>query len=295
MIRALRYAIDEAVGSLWRGRQSGILSTATIALALFVLGCFLLVAANLTQLGEEWSSAAEMSVYVKDSATAADRATIERALAPASVVAGHEYVSKDEALARFRRTFGELSASIDGLGENPLPASYEVRLKPEAVAQGRVDRFVQDLRETPGVSDVRYDRAWFDRLLRAATFVRIAGLLLGSVLTVAAALTVANVVRLALYARRDEIEIMQLVGAPQAYIRGPFVVEGILQGGIGAAVSLVALGTGFLLLRARYLSPLASSINLASVRFLSAELCVFLVLGGMVVGCLGGLVAASRT
>ena len=119
--------------------------------------------------------------------------------------------------------------------------------------------------------------------------------MLGSVLTVAAALTVANVVRLALYARRDEIDIMQLVGAPQAYIRGPFVMEGIFQGGIGALAALVALGLGFLVLRARYLAPLASSINLTSVRFLSAELCLFVVLGGMAVGCLGGLVAAWRT
>ena len=88
---------------------------------------------------------------------------------------------------------------------------------------------------------------------------------------------------------------MQLVGAPQAYIRGPFVMEGVMQGGIGALAALVALGFGFLLLRARYLSPLAASVNLGSVRFLSAELCLFLVLGGMVVGCIGGLVAAWRT
>src|SRR5439155_18127342 len=118
-----------------------------------------------------------------------------------------------------------------------------------------------------GVADVPYDRQWLMRVLSAITIVRAVGLVLGAVLTVAAAVTVHNVVRLALYARRDEIEIMQLVGAPQAYIRGPFVVEGVLQGGVGAAVSLAALGVGFLLLRARYLAPLASSINLGSVRF----------------------------
>jgi cell division transport system permease protein len=112
------------------------------------------------------------------------------------------------------------------------------------------------------------------------------------VLTVAAALTVANVVRLALYARRDEIDIMQLVGAPQIYVRGPFVVEGILQGGLGALVALLVLGIGFLVLRARYLAPLAATVNLASVRFLPVELCVLLVVGGMLVGCVGGLVAA---
>jgi cell division transport system permease protein len=111
-------------------------------------------------------------------------------------------------------------------------------------------------------------------------------------LTIAAALTVANVVRLALYARRDELDIMQLVGAPQAYIRGPFVMEGVLQGGIGALVALVALGAVFLAFRGRYLVPLASALNLSSIRFLPAEVCVLLVVGGMAVGCLGGLVAA---
>ena len=295
MIRAVRYAVDEATASLWRGRQSGLLSTGTIALALFVLGGFLLVTANLAELGEQWSSAAEMSVYLKDAATPAERANLEQLLRSAPVVASQEFVSKSEALARFRRTFGELSASIDGLGDNPLPASYEIRLHADAGARKSVEDLAETLRQTPGVSDVRYDRQWLDRLLAAVSFVRGVGLVLGSVLTIAAALTVANVVRLALYARREEIDIMQLVGAPQAYIRGPFVMEGVMQGGIGALAALVALGIGFLLLRARYLSPLAASINLGSVRFLSAELCLFLVLGGMVVGCIGGLVAAWRT
>jgi cell division transport system permease protein len=295
VIRAVRYAVDEAVASLWRGRQSGLLSTGTIALALFVLGGFLLVTANLAALGEQWSSAAEMSVYIMDGATPAERGNVEQILRSAPIVASQEFVSKSEALARFRKTFGELSASIDGLGDNPLPASYEIRLRADAGARRSVEDLAGNLRQTPGVSDVRYDRQWLDRLLGAISFVRGVGLVLGTVLTLAAALTVANVVRLALYARRDEIDIMQLVGAPQAYIRGPFVMEGVMQGGIGALAALVALAIGFVLLRARYLSPLASAVNLESVRFLSAELCLFLVLGGMLVGCIGGLVAAWRT
>jgi cell division transport system permease protein len=129
-------------------------------------------------------------------------------------------------------------------------------------------------------------------VLSAIMIFRGAGFVLGAILTVAAALTVANVVRLALYARHDELEIMQLVGAPQAYIRGPFVMEGVLQGGIGALLALAALAAAFFALRGRYLAPLASAINLSSVRFLPWELCFFVVLGGMAVGCLGGLVAA---
>jgi cell division transport system permease protein len=101
------------------------------------------------------------------------------------------------------------------------------------------------------------------------------------------------VVRLALFARRDELEIMQLVGAPRMFIRGPFVMEGVLQGGIGALVALLVLAAAFFSVKARYLAPLAAAIDVSGVTFLSPALAVALVAGGMAVGCLGGLVAAS--
>jgi cell division transport system permease protein len=293
-MRAFRYAFDEAVSSLWRGRGSGAFSTATIALALVVLGAFLIVTSNLERLGTEWSSSADMSVYLNDTATAAERTAIEGVLEPGDVVLARVYVSKADALARFRSTFSDLASSMDGLGDNPLPASYEVRLRTGTDAA--VDALVVKMRQLPGIADVRYDRQWLSRLVGAVNVIRGLGYALGILLALAAALTVANVVRLALHARRDEIEIMQLVGAPQMYIRGPFVMEGTLQGGLGAVIALAALGIGFLAIRARYLGPLAEMINLSSVRFLPLELCLWLVLGGMAVGCLGGaLAAAGRT
>ena len=120
---------------------------------------------------------------------------------------------------------------MEGLGDNPLPASYEVRLR--AGADQAVDSLLAEVRQLPGVADVRYDRQWLQRLLAAIGVVRGLGLVLGILLTIAAALTVANVVRLALYARRDELDIMQLVGAPQVYIRGPFVDGGDAAGRAG--------------------------------------------------------------
>jgi cell division transport system permease protein len=291
-MRALRYAVEEAALSLWRGKQAGLLSTATIALALFVLGGFLVVTANLQKLGAEWSNAAELSVYLKDDVTPAERQAIEAALAPGDVVASREFVSKADALARFKQTFGELAAAMDTAGDNPLPASIEARLRPGPGTSAAVDELGTRLRAMPGVADVRYDRQWLNRVLNAIAIIRGVGLVLGIILTVAAALTVANVVRLALHARRDELEIMQLVGAPQAFIRGPFVMEGVLQGGVGAILALIALGAAFIALRGRYLVPLATAMNMNSISFLPVELCVLLVIGGMAVGCLGGLVAA---
>jgi cell division transport system permease protein len=289
-MKAWRYAFDEAISSLWRGRRTGALSTATIAVALFVLGAFLITTSNLQRLGSEWSNSAQLSVYLTDAVTAEERATIERTLTPGSVVASVQFVSKADALARFKKTFSDLTSTVDGLGENPLPASLEVQLL--GGANSAVDLLVAELRQLPGVADVRYDREWLARLVAAIDVIRLVGGVLGVMLTLAAALTVANVVRLGLFARRDELDIMELVGAPRAYVRGPFVMEGTLQGGLGALVALVALGVVFLALRGRYLVPLATAINLSAVRFLSVELCLVLVAGGMVVGCIGGLVAA---
>jgi cell division transport system permease protein len=291
-MRALRYSFAEAIASLKRGRQSGLLSTGTIGLALFVLGGFLIVTANLERLGAEWSSTAEMSVYLADGISDEQRHGIEDALAASDLIASREYVSKEVALTRFKETFKDLADSITTLGDNPLPASYELRLKTGAAAEAGIDALGAKLRASAGVADVRYDRQWLSRLMSAIALIRTVGLVLAAVLTFAAALTVASVVRLALHARRDEIEIMQLVGAPPAYIRGPFVMEGTIQGGVGALIAVVALAVAFFALRGRFLVPLAAAINLSTITFLPVELAALLIVGGMAVGCVGGLVAA---
>lgn len=294
-MRVLRYAFDEALASLWRQRQSGLLATGTIAIALFVLGVFLMITTNLDRLSAEWGRAAELSVYLSDEVTPDDRHTVELAVAQDEAVVAHEFVSKAEALRRFRETFADLSPAVDAVGGNPLPASIEVRLKPGAAEGAGVERLAARLRPLPGVADVRYDRQWLSRMISGIRIIRGAGLGLGLLLTGAAALTIANVVRLALYARRDELEIMQLVGAPQAYIRGPFVMEGVIQGGMGAALAILALGAAFAALQARYLGSLAAALDVSSLQFLSIGVCVGLVIGGMTVGCIGGLVAGLRS
>ena len=189
-----------------------------------------------------------MSVYLNDDdRPPAQRTAIEAALAPGDVVAGASTCPSPTRSCASSRRSAISPPAMDGLDDNPLPASYEVRLRPTPAARAGVDALGARLRAMPGVADVRYDRQWLDASgRRRSTSFAALGLVLGLVLTLAAALTVANVVRLALFARRDEIEIMQLVGAPQAYIRGPFVMEGVLQGGIGALLALVGPRGGVL-------------------------------------------------
>ena len=290
-MQGLKYFVREAMVSLWRGRRAALLSVATIAAAVFVLGGFLLMGANLDRLVARWSAAAEFSVYWRDDVTREQQDAVDRILAGSGVVAAREPVSKDKALERFKRDFPALARAAGTLERNPLPASVEVRLRPGADPDS-VGQLAAQIGKVVGVADVRYDRQWIDRVLAVVVLVRGLGLLLAAVLIVAACLTVANVVRLALFARLDEVRIMALVGAPMAYIRGPFVVEGILQGGLGTIAAVVLLYVGYRGARARYGDAVASLAGDASFVFLPASMTVLLVLGGLALGCIGGLVAA---
>jgi cell division transport system permease protein len=292
-MRALKYFLNEAAESLLRSWRSASLAILTIAAGLFVLGFFLMVNNNLQRVVGRWSEAAEMSVYLKDDATREQVQALESLVEQSGLSDRRQYLSKAAALARFREDFPDLAGATERLERNPLPASLEVRLGPKArTATTAVDDLAARLGAEPGVADVRYDRRWLSRLGSAVRFVRTVGLVIVALLAVAAALTVANVVRLAAYARRDEIEIMQLVGAPFAFIRGPFVAEGILQGGAGAVVAIVLLWAIFLTGKAWYGHLALEGLGLTTLTFLPVGVLLTLVAGGMLLGCVGGLIVA---
>ena len=290
-MRALKYFYDEATASLWRGVKTAIIATATITVAFLVLGGFLILTSNMERLFTRWQDAAEFSVYLSDTASPEQRAAIGKTLRDNAVVAAVEVVSKEDALRRFKQNFGVLAEAAGDLTANPLPGSVEVRLRPNANPID-VASLAEKAEGLAGVADVRYDRQWIQRLMYAVDVVRAGGFVLAALLVFAAALTVASVVRLALFARREEIHIMQLVGAPIAYIRGPFIVEGLIQGGIGAIAALIVLWVAFLTLRSRAGSWLAGAIEPASLVFLSLPIVATLLAAGAAVGALGGFIAA---
>jgi cell division transport system permease protein len=293
-MHALRYFLTEALASLWRGRGPALLAIVTITIGLFVLGLFLLLNANLQQVVARWSEAAELSVYLADDIAPEALARVDESIKSSGMMERYAFVSKEEALRRFQSDFPDLGQTAGALERNPFPASFELQLRADARdAASAVETLVMSLSGMPGVADVQYDREWIARLnavIRAAT---VAGALIVGILAIGAAMTVANVVRLAAAARRDEVEIMQLVGAPFAYVRGPFVTEGILQGGIGAVLAVAALGGAYLALRARIDGPFAELAG-SGLTFLSPAHIAAMVLGGMALGCAGGYAVARR-
>jgi cell division transport system permease protein len=292
LLRALTYFFEEALQSLWRSRLIGALSVGTIAVTLFVVGAFLALAGGLAEVVERWTQKVQVSFYLEDGLEDRIRRSLEDRLKADPAVESVELVSRALALDRFKSLFKDLSTLPDDLGQNPFPASLEVTLRAGHHSKDEVLRLVAAFEKAPGVEEAQYDLLWIERLATAVRLVRGAGAVLGGILVLASVFTISNVIRLTIYARQDELDIMRLVGATRAYVKGPFVVEGMLQGGIGGllAASLLALA-----LRLVSRDAVAASELLGRAAFtLSPVLLVALVAGGMAVGVAGSLLSLGR-
>ena len=292
VLRAFRYFVEEALTSLWRSRLITGLSVITIAVSLFVLGAFLSLASNLAEVVARWSDKVQVTFYLEDQLPEAPREGLQSALRADPAVESVAYISREEALRRFRALFREMRSLPEDLGENPFPAALEVTLKPSRNSAVDAQRLVDAFPKAPGVEDVEYDLLWIQRLTTAVRLVRGAGAFLGAILVLAAVFTISNVMRLTMYARQDELDIMRLVGAAPAYVKGPFVLEGMIQGGLGG---VLALGLLWGIFHALSRDLLATSDLLGRTAIvLPPAMAALIVVGGTLVGLAGSLVSLGR-
>lgn len=286
------YAFEEAWASIRRAGRSAAVSIGTIAIAFLTLGGFMLASVNVQRVLDRWLESAEVSVYLDDDVSGELRTALAQSIRQQPAVAAVEFVSKERALQRFRTDFPELVDVTTAAADNPFPAAFEIRLKPDAAGTAAADDLTAALAGRDGVADVRYDRRWLTRLTGIVTTAQVAAAVVAGVLMLGAAFTVAAVVRLSLHARRDELDIMQMVGAPFSYIRGPFIVEGLLLGGVGAVVAWIAVAALYWAL-ARWLgADLAGSLGEGQLRFLGFRETALMLLGGLGVGAAAGTVAS---
>ncbi len=290
-LRAISYFVTEAATSLWRSRLVNAVSVGTIAVSLFVLGAFLTVASGLGELVTRWTEKVQVIVYLEDGIEGRVRTSLENRLREDPAVGSVELVSREQALARFREMFRDLSSLPEDLGENPFPASLEVTLRADRQSPAEVQRMAKAFEGAPGIREIQYDLLWIERLATGVRLVRGLGAFLGGILVLAGVFTISNVIRLTIYAREDELDIMRLVGATRAYVKGPFVTEGVIQGGLGGLVA-----SGLLWAALGWLSRgLAASDLLSRAAFqLPPGMALLLVAGGMIVGLAGSLVSLAR-
>jgi cell division transport system permease protein len=239
VIAHLRYFVSDALDEWRHSPGPNLLATATLAAVMFVAGLNFLILANLKAHVGRWKNDLRVSVYLVDGARASDVDALYAKVAAVSGVARVERVDKDEALRRFRASFKDLADVPAELGTNPLPASLEVVLDSGPQARGTARAVGEAIAGSTAVEEIRYDQAFLDRIDALLDIARWGGASLGLVVLTAVAFVVSGVLRLTVYARRDEIDIMHLVGASPMLVRGPFLVAGVAQGLMGGLLALL--------------------------------------------------------
>lgn len=281
------YAFRTALGNFKKHTAGALMSALAVALALAVLGVFLLLAKNIGQAVELLRDEATLTVFLRDPVSEKEGERLKTALSAELEVAAIRLVSREEALTQFKND-PRLEPILSHLAENPLPASIEIKVKKEYQTASAMERFAQKVARDQSVDEVIHGGEWVGRVQRLVMTVREIGLWTALVATAAAATVTAITIRLHFFSRKEEVEILRLVGATANFIRLPFILEGALLGAAGGLFSLLFL---FLIFRmvASGLSESVAWMATLPPEFLSPKGALALISTGVLAGTLGGL------
>jgi len=221
-------------------RRSALMSMATIlsiTTILIIVGMFLLISINSSLFLKNLESQLEIVVYLEDNISKAELNNLKSNITSIDGIKEVKFVSKEEAYQRLSKDLGEQKDILSAIEVNPLPASFEIQVKDPKVIEQIANRIV----EFKKVEEVEYGRETAERLLNFTYIFRRAGMLVLALLIFASILIISNIIKITVYARRNEIEIMSLAGATSWFIKWPFIIEGFLQGFISAIFSIIIL------------------------------------------------------
>jgi cell division transport system permease protein len=284
--------VRRAAVNLWRAPLPSLVSVLTIALALFLGASFAVGLLSARRLLQGWGAEPSVTIYLDRATTDEEARALAGRIAETERTESVRYVDRAQALQRLRTELGDLKSALDGLPENPLPPSLEV-IPAGSPGPTEVRALASRVGRLSHVVEVDYGREWLDRIEALGLAMRNFGSGTLAVVLAAALLVVANTIRLAVYARRDEIEIMKLVGATNAYVRTPFLLEGVLQGLAGALLAVVGLEMVQRLVIPRAAAAFSFAAGAATPHLVPAHFGILLG-AGAVVGLLGSYLAVAR-
>jgi cell division transport system permease protein len=289
----LAFLLGEAVRDLRRAGRVAVSAVVLIGFSLVALGGFWILSTNLGHAVARWRDRVRIIVYLKREPAAADVPELLTRVRALGDVASAVYVGKGEALDSLRHVLGKDASVLENLPSNPLPASIEITLAPAAATPDGTRAIISRLAALPEADEVAGGMEWVDRLAHWQRLLSMIGLGVGSLLAVAAILTVTTATTLVLYARRPETEIMRLVGAAETIVRLPLLLQGMLQGLIGGLLALLALTVAHRL-AAPHLDPVLNvTIGVPALEFLPPVNLVLLVAAGTLLGAFGGWLARA--
>lgn len=293
-MRRLFYLVREAWANMRTNRTTTIVAILTTAFTLSCVGIFLLLYVNLRNAAGSLQEDIKVMVYLEDRLPRERVQELERKLKIDRMVDEVLFISKEQALGEFRVQFPSESQLLEGLGENPLPASFVVTLAQNFRSPDAMNGWVERVQTMEGVAKVDYNQEWLSLLAEFIGYIELAAIGVGILLSAAAVTIIGNTIRLALLARREEIEILLSIGATRTFIRIPYFLEGAVLGACGSALSLGILKFAFELFRQQIqLTGRFSGIE-GMISFFPLSVCLALIMVGVGLGFAGSVVSLLR-
>lgn len=284
-LRTIKYFFRESFTSLIRNRWMSLASIGAVASALIILGSFLLLSVNFDYILKDVESQVEITAYLEDSVNEADITKLNNGIAAIEGVKEIKFISKEEAIEEFKEQVGR--EILEGI-ENPLPNSFRIKVNdPHEVAA-----IAEKIQRFAGIDEVKYGKGIVEKLFNIIHWVRIIGMVIMAVFAAVSIFIISNTIRLTVFARRREINIMKYIGATDWFVRWPFLIEGMVLGLIGSSLAIGILAVAY-----NYLY-IAVKINIPMIALLPIEQFYDYALGflgiGMLIGAFGSSFSIKR-
>jgi len=281
-----------ALDDIFKNIFLNLVTIITIALSILITSAFILFFINAGEIVNSWRKGLRIMAYLKPGVDKTELAYLKQAIQSLDGVQQLRYISKQEALSQLKSQMQHQASLFENLTENPLPDSLEIRMTATTDSWQKIESLAAQIEIMAQVDDVEYGQHWIGRFIHMFNLFRLAGYAMGTLFFMAAIFIVANTIRLVIYSRRDELEIMRLVGATDNFIKMPFYFEGIIQGALGAIFGLGTLYVAFMFIS----SNVEQSIlpGLFRLTFLPPEILGWILLGSMLVGLLGCYVSLKQ-
>jgi cell division transport system permease protein len=284
--------LKRAIKDIRQNSFLNVVTIITIALSILIVSAFALFFINTNDIVNAWKEGVRIMVYLKGESAASEGPKLQQIIKGLQGVSDVRFIPKDEGFKNLKEQLSHQASLLENLKQNPLPDAFEIRLTPESQNWKDVEKLALQLQNLPEIDEVEYGQAWLGRFTYIFNLFRLAGYALGALFFMAAVFFVANTIRLVLYSRREEVEIMRLVGAEDRFIKTPFYIEGIIQGAFGGIAGLVACLILFVIVSSN-VQP-ALSAGLFKIRFLPTKMVLAMVMTSMLVGWLGCFVSLKQ-
>ena len=257
----------------------------TIAISILIVSAFALFFVNANEIINSWKKGIKIMAYLKPDTPETKIPELKQKIQHMEGIRNVRFISKNEAFQELKKQMKRQSSLFENLRENPLPDAFEIRLKASFQNQEKVEMLATRLESFPRVDEVEYGQRWLGQFTNFFNLFRLTGFAMGGLFFMATLLIVANTIRLVLYSRKDEVEIMRLVGATDSFIKAPFYIQGLIQGAFGGIIGLTLLFITFLLISSSMEQGI--SPGLFTIRFLSPGAFCGIILSSTFVGWIG--------